>query len=779
ACTPGDAQDLGGLGARFGVEQSAHAIRVGVPARIQAEAYERAFENTPTVNSGGQCNRNDGVDMELTSDPNGGTCNVGWTDAGEWLEYDISVATAGTYTIVSRVASAQTTRTYRITLDGVSLGVLTAPAAGWQAFADRSHSNVNLTAGNHTLRVVFDTGAVNFNYLDVLSAGPSCTDGVRNGTETGVDCGGSCPPCATACLAQALARTGAIASSQETTALSAAAAIDGNLTTRWSSQFADPQWIYVNLGGVRRISRVVLRWESAASANYELAVANNVAGPWTTIYSTATGDGGVDDIGGLTASAQYVRMFSRARTTPYGNSLFEFEVYGDPNPNCGTCVNPENTNSTSLSLKRADLGARQILGGIAGGVRLARDPVSGKLHYMTLNGNIFQVTLGAGGTSTSQQVVSGTQIFSGTGLTPSSFQGLAFAPNGNLFVVANVDGGATNRGFVRRGVGTGSRTWSTLAQTAPYPDSNTPFDHHFSGVVVSADGIYVYVTSGSRTDHGEVQDTGGQFPGTREVPLTAAMFRLPATGTNLMLANDRTALVNAGYLFATGLRNTFDPVFGPGNEIWAGDNGPDADYSEELNIVRQGQNYGFPWRLGAENNAQQFSTYNPASDPRLHPGFTAVDSGTYRNDPTFPASPGGLIDPLRNVGPDADSFRDATTGGVVDASATGRPINTFTAHRVPVGLSFDLAAGLCGDFKNNGLILSWGTAVPVFTDKGEDLLLLKLLPNGSGYDVEARQIATGLVRPIDSVLFGNKLYVLEHADGATGRLFELTLPRPN
>jgi hypothetical protein len=26
-------------------------------------------------------------------------------------------------------------------------------------------------------------------------AAPSCTDGIRNGTETDVDCGGSCPPC--------------------------------------------------------------------------------------------------------------------------------------------------------------------------------------------------------------------------------------------------------------------------------------------------------------------------------------------------------------------------------------------------------------------------------------------------------------------------------------------------------------------------------------------------------------------------------------------------------
>src|SRR5258706_13431052 len=85
-------------------EQSSAALRVGVPARIQAEAYDRAFESTPASNSGGQCDRGDGVDMELTSDANGGACNVGWTAAGEWLEFGGSTATAGALRLTVRLA---------------------------------------------------------------------------------------------------------------------------------------------------------------------------------------------------------------------------------------------------------------------------------------------------------------------------------------------------------------------------------------------------------------------------------------------------------------------------------------------------------------------------------------------------------------------------------------------------------------------------------------------------------------------------------------------------
>src|SRR5258705_13133874 len=37
------------------VAQGEAALRVALPAPIQAEAYDRAFESTPATNSGGKC----------------------------------------------------------------------------------------------------------------------------------------------------------------------------------------------------------------------------------------------------------------------------------------------------------------------------------------------------------------------------------------------------------------------------------------------------------------------------------------------------------------------------------------------------------------------------------------------------------------------------------------------------------------------------------------------------------------------------------------------------
>ena len=56
-------------------------------ALIEAEDFVR-FEDSTTAHSG-DCGSGP-VDQQVTSDTGGG-CNIGWTAAGEWLEYDVEV----------------------------------------------------------------------------------------------------------------------------------------------------------------------------------------------------------------------------------------------------------------------------------------------------------------------------------------------------------------------------------------------------------------------------------------------------------------------------------------------------------------------------------------------------------------------------------------------------------------------------------------------------------------------------------------------------------------
>jgi beta-glucosidase len=118
----------------------------------------------------------------------------------------------------------------------------------------------------------------------------------------------------------------ATASSEESAAFPAGAAVDGDTGTRWSSQFSDPQWLAVDLGATDSISQVVLRWEAAYATGFQIQVSTDDTN-WSTVYSTTTGTGGTQTLT-VSGTGRYVRMYGTARATGYGYSLWEFQVYG-------------------------------------------------------------------------------------------------------------------------------------------------------------------------------------------------------------------------------------------------------------------------------------------------------------------------------------------------------------------------------------------------------------------------------------------------------------------
>jgi glucose/arabinose dehydrogenase len=422
-------------------------------------------------------------------------------------------------------------------------------------------------------------------------------------------------------------------------------------------------------------------------------------------------------------------------------------------------------------LLRDNITLRKIADVGGGGVRLAQNPLNGELYYLREEA-IFQVSL------TEQAATS--QIVDIQEITNDGFlTGMAFGSDGTLYVVVNRrPSDILTQAAIYKGTMTeaGRFTWQNLATTEPYPASNTNFDHLFNGIAVSSDNQWVFVNSGSRTDHGEVQDTEGSFPNTREVPLTSAIFRLPADAVDLIIPNDAAAQNEQGLLFADGTRNAYDLAFAPNGDLFGIDNGPDADYPEELNWIREGKHYGFPWRMGSQDNPQQFADYDPSQDKLLSQDFVAVQGGTYQNDPNFPPPPTSFTDPIVNFGPDAAQYRGAD-GQARDAAAEGGMLTTFTPHRSPLGLVFltdsQLPATLRGSDEQFGaFLLSWGAAGGDLSDQGQDLLHLLLTKEGDRYTAVTNQIARGFARPIDAVLIENRLYILEWA--ANGTIWELT-----
>ncbi|MFA7419683.1 MAG: GDSL-type esterase/lipase family protein [Melioribacteraceae bacterium] len=107
--------------------------------------------------------------------------------------------------------------------------------------------------------------------------------------------------------------------------------IDGDPATFWKSGSEVSPWIYIDLLKTMEVSRVVLNWGNIYAKSYFLQSISE-AGTMKNIYSTTTGDGGIDDVTGLSGSARYVRVLCTVRSiADSGYVLNEFEVYGKVN----------------------------------------------------------------------------------------------------------------------------------------------------------------------------------------------------------------------------------------------------------------------------------------------------------------------------------------------------------------------------------------------------------------------------------------------------------------
>ncbi|PWK87927.1 F5/8 type C domain-containing protein [Lentzea atacamensis] len=116
------------------------------------------------------------------------------------------------------------------------------------------------------------------------------------------------------------------ASTSENAAFTPAAAVDGDLGTRWSSEFRDPQWIQLDLGSTARVDQVVLVWETAHAKTFSLKISPD-GNSWNDLYSTATGPGGTQTLP-VNGTGRYVRLDLAERATQWGYSLWEFQVFG-------------------------------------------------------------------------------------------------------------------------------------------------------------------------------------------------------------------------------------------------------------------------------------------------------------------------------------------------------------------------------------------------------------------------------------------------------------------
>jgi glucose/arabinose dehydrogenase len=440
---------------------------------------------------------------------------------------------------------------------------------------------------------------------------------------------------------------------------------------------------------------------------------------------------------------------------------------------------------TPVSL-RADIQVEKVMNIGKLGVRLLENEKTGEFWYSTFDGNVFKIT------DFDTPSAAEHQIFSVKDHGITRLQGAAFI-NNTLFLCGNIsanNGKGTKGRMVKYDLSRAKPILTEVFNTVEYGTNATTFDHGWNALVISKDKKYIYVNSGARTDHGEVQDNNGAYPNARDNALTSNVFRFPINSKDLLLTTDAAKLKAYGYLYAEGIRNAYDMTFDGEGNLFGVVNSGDYDQSEEMFWIRQGHHYGFPWQLAGIENPQQYPNWipDPAKDPFISPGAHAWVVKYFRNDPNFPKIPEGVIfsPGVQNLGPDANEYRDIATGKIVDGDITGKTVSTFNAHSVPLGLVFDTQKALSNEFNGDGFVFRYGggsdrPGTNLLRKSGKDLMHLEMSYNSAAdnYYMKTTTIVNNFNAPVDAILVDNKIYVMEHgtANSDGGRIWKITMPK--
>ena len=266
-----------------------------------------------------------------------------------------------------------------------------------------------------------------------------------------------------------------------------------------------------------------------------------------------------------------------------------------------------------------------------------------------------------------------------------------------------------------------------------YPGSPS-YMHAVEHIAFGPDG-FLYAGNGARSDGGKASGDSNYLQG-GETPVTACLWRIDPKGE-----------VPEFEVYARGIRNAYGFCWNDRGEMFATENGPDADAPEELNLIEKGKHYGFP--------------------------YTFSNWGTRKAYPFTPDPPPGLefTEPIANLGPD---------GGF-----NGEPIYTFDPHSSPGGIAWlgdDFPEGWRGTF----LLTRLGNFLKTPRDNvGYDVLHARLQKNARGqYEAKISTVLAPLGRPIDLHLSGKgTVYVCEYSRGTNsaasyslpGRIIELSV----
>jgi len=133
----------------------------------------------------------DGEVAAQPSEDEGGGLNVGWIDAGDWMEYDLKIVEAGSYSVSYRVASqGGSSSGVNLLVDGDLMNSASVPSTGgWQSWQTQQGGTISLEAGEYTLRFEAPGGGLNLNWIKLMPTDEMPTGNIGTGVDDSLDIG--------------------------------------------------------------------------------------------------------------------------------------------------------------------------------------------------------------------------------------------------------------------------------------------------------------------------------------------------------------------------------------------------------------------------------------------------------------------------------------------------------------------------------------------------------------------------------------------------------------
>ncbi len=169
------------------VTQEPYKAIFSVPGFVQLEDYDMggqsvSFYDKDFVNEGGAY-REDGVDIvQIDSADASKGYAIGYTQAGEWLEYSVNVVTTSKFVFRASVADGLEGGSIRLFIDGkaVTDTVAVPQTEDWNTYTLMDGETSEIEKGDHVLRVQFTGSYVNIDWIQfALTKEELNTTGIR------------------------------------------------------------------------------------------------------------------------------------------------------------------------------------------------------------------------------------------------------------------------------------------------------------------------------------------------------------------------------------------------------------------------------------------------------------------------------------------------------------------------------------------------------------------------------------------------------------------------